>query len=45
MIVLVDTSVWVRFLSGRAPYVLGLRQLLERGGEDFCLFLIYHLSG
>jgi len=30
MIVLVDTSVWIRFLSNRAPYAAGLDQLLSR---------------
>lgn len=29
--VLVDTSVWIRFLSGRAPYAHGLDDLLSRG--------------
>ena len=29
--VLVDTSVWVRFLAGRAPFAGGLDELLERG--------------
>jgi predicted nucleic acid-binding protein len=29
--VLVDTSVWIRFLSGRSPYVADLAQLL---GQD-----------
>ena len=28
--VLVDTSVWIRFLSNRAPYVAGLEDLLGR---------------
>ena len=28
--VLVDTSVWIRFLSNRAPYVAGLDDLLGR---------------
>lgn len=28
--VLVDTSVWVRFLSGRAPFAGGLDELLDR---------------
>lgn len=27
--VLVDTSVWIRFLAGREPYLTGLRRLLE----------------
>ena len=30
MIVLVDTSVWIRFLSNRAPYAAQLDQLLSR---------------
>ena len=30
MIVLVDTSVWVRFLSNRAPYATELDDLLSR---------------
>jgi predicted nucleic acid-binding protein len=29
--VLVDTSVWIRFLSGRSPYALALDDLLSRG--------------
>lgn len=29
--ILVDTSVWIRFLAGRAPYAGGLDVLLERG--------------
>lgn len=29
--VLVDTSVWIRFLRGRAPYAVELDRLLERG--------------
>lgn len=29
--VLVDTSVWVRFLAGRAPYAHALGDLLSRG--------------
>lgn len=36
--VLVDTSVWIRFLSNRAPYASGLGELLSRGevcGHDF----------
>ena len=36
--VLVDTSVWIRFLSGRSPYATGLEALLSRGdviGHDF----------
>ncbi len=38
MIVLVDTSVWIRFLSSRAPYATGLAELLGRdevSGHDF----------
>jgi predicted nucleic acid-binding protein len=38
MIVLVDTSVWIRFLSNRAPYAAGLEELLSRNevcGHDF----------
>lgn len=38
--VLVDTSVWIRFLSNRAPYAAGLSQLLsedEVSGHDFVL--------
>jgi predicted nucleic acid-binding protein len=38
MIVLVDTSVWIRFLSNRAPYALELDRLLNRGevsGHEF----------
>ena len=30
MTVLVDTSVWIRFLSNRAPYAAGLQALLTR---------------
>jgi predicted nucleic acid-binding protein len=30
VIVLVDTSVWIRFLSSRAPYAAGLDRLLDR---------------
>jgi predicted nucleic acid-binding protein len=30
MIVLADTSVWIRFLSNRAPYAAGLDALLSR---------------
>ena len=30
MIVLVDTSVWIRFLSNRAPYAAELDRLLSR---------------
>jgi predicted nucleic acid-binding protein len=29
--VLADTSVWIRFLTNRAPYAAGLRELLNRG--------------
>ena len=38
--VLVDTSVWIRFLSNRAPYARDLEDLLSRGevcGHDFVL--------
>jgi len=38
MIVLVDTSVWIRFLSNRAPYASELDDLLSRdevSGHDF----------
>ena len=38
MIVLVDTSVWIRFLSSRTPYAAELDGLLSRGevsGHDF----------
>src|SRR5688572_2075783 len=38
MIVLVDTSVWIRFLSNRAPYAPELDRLLSRdevSGHDF----------
>jgi predicted nucleic acid-binding protein len=38
MIVLVDTSVWIRFLSNRAPYAAELDGLLSRdevSGHDF----------
>jgi len=38
MIVLVDTSVWIRFLSNRAPYATEFEELLGRGevsGHDF----------
>lgn len=38
MIVLVDTSVWIRFLSNRAPYAAQLEGLLSRDevcGHDF----------
>jgi predicted nucleic acid-binding protein len=43
--VLVDTSVWIRFLSNRSPYAGELDELLRRGevsGHDFVLgeFLI-----
>lgn len=34
MIVLVDTSVWIRFLSNRAPHAAHLEELLSRG--DVC---------
>jgi predicted nucleic acid-binding protein len=30
MIVLVDTSVWIRFLANRVPYAAGLDRLLSR---------------
>ena len=30
MMVLVDTSVWIRFLANREPYAAGLDRLLER---------------
>jgi predicted nucleic acid-binding protein len=36
--VLVDTSVWIRYLSGRGPYANALDDLLGRGevsGHDF----------
>jgi predicted nucleic acid-binding protein len=36
--VLVDTSVWIRFLANRAPYASALDRLLSRGevsGHDF----------
>lgn len=29
--VLIDTSVWIRFLSGHPPYLAGLGTLLKRG--------------
>jgi predicted nucleic acid-binding protein len=29
--VLVDTSVWIRFLANKAPYANGLDELLDRG--------------
>jgi predicted nucleic acid-binding protein len=38
MIVLVDTSVWIRFLSSRAPYASEMDGLLSRdevSGHDF----------
>jgi predicted nucleic acid-binding protein len=38
MTVLVDTSVWIRFLSNRAPYAAQLEELLNRDevcGHDF----------
>ncbi len=38
MTVLVDTSVWIRFLSNRAPYATELDRLLRRddvSGHDF----------
>jgi predicted nucleic acid-binding protein len=38
MIVLVDTSVWIRFLSNRAPYAVELDELLSRdevSGHEF----------
>lgn len=38
MTVLVDTSVWIRFLSNRAPYAADLEELLTRDevcGHDF----------
>jgi predicted nucleic acid-binding protein len=38
MIVLVDTSVWIRFLSNRAPYAAALDGLLSRdevSGHEF----------
>jgi predicted nucleic acid-binding protein len=38
MIVLADTSVWIRFLSGHAPYAAGLDALLDReevSGHEF----------
>jgi predicted nucleic acid-binding protein len=38
MSVLVDTSVWIRFLSNRAPYARRLDELLSRdevSGHDF----------
>ena len=50
MIVLVDTSVWIRFLSNRAPYAAQLEALLNReevSGHD-CVYgelLIGDLGG
>lgn len=38
MIVLVDTSVWIRFLSNQSPYALALAGLLDReevSGHEF----------
>jgi predicted nucleic acid-binding protein len=38
MTVLVDTSVWIRFLSNRAPHAAALEELLSRDevcGHDF----------
>jgi predicted nucleic acid-binding protein len=38
--VLVDTSVWIRFLANQAPYAAGLEELLSRGdvaSHDFVL--------
>jgi predicted nucleic acid-binding protein len=38
MTVLVDTSVWIRFLSNRGPHAAGLEELLSRDevcGHDF----------
>jgi predicted nucleic acid-binding protein len=40
MTVLVDTSIWIRFLSNRAPYAAQLEALLDRDevcGHDFVL--------
>jgi predicted nucleic acid-binding protein len=34
MTVLVDTSVWIRFLSNRAPYAAQLEELLN--GDEVC---------
>ena len=34
MSVLVDTSVWIRFLANRAPYAAGLSDLLSR--DEVC---------
>ena len=38
MLVLVDTSVWIRFLSNQSPFAAGLDDLLSRdevAGHDF----------
>jgi predicted nucleic acid-binding protein len=38
MSVLVDTSVWIRFLANRSPYAAGLSELLSRdevSGHEF----------
>ena len=38
LMILVDTSVWIRFLSNRAPYAGALEELLGQGevsGHDF----------
>jgi predicted nucleic acid-binding protein len=50
MIVLVDTSVWIRFLSNRATHAAELDRLLSRGevsGHDFVYgeLLIGHKGG
>jgi predicted nucleic acid-binding protein len=50
MTVLVDTSVWIRFLSNRAPYAAELEELLSRdevSGHDFVYgeLLIGDVSG
>ena len=50
MIVLVDTSVWIRFLSNRAPFAAELDTLLSRGevsGHEFIYgeLLIGHKGG
>jgi len=50
MIVLVDTSVWIRFLSNRAPYAVEMDHLLSRdevSGHDFIYgeLLIGHKGG
>jgi predicted nucleic acid-binding protein len=40
MKILVDTSIWIRFLANKAPYAAELDQLLSRGevsGHDFVL--------